>query len=223
MLENLAKTRRCEDAKPSLDESFSVPSSIYIRARHGFTQYYIAGDALAPPSMAHQTADEESRTRHWLALAVTSGVPEREQTAFERECRTAQSKWVRAAEVGNPRPRGHFLRQMGQSDRELVENANLNPGVPQALLLVNSEIASAKGALAPLSPQMIHVQKSPESDRFDAVCFVLFSRKPTAEERDAWKIGGSRELTRCRTLFLPCSTPPIFSSSNSSFLRLSPS
>lgn len=187
MLENLARKRGGEDAKPSLDESFSVPSSIYLRARHGFTQYYIAGDALAPPSVAQQKEEEESRMRHWRALAASAGVPEREQTVFERYCRTAQSKWVRAAEVGNPAPRGHFLREMGQSDRELVENANLKPGVPQALLLMNSEIASAKGALAPLSPLMLHVQKSPEADRLDAVCFVLFSRNPTVEERDAWE------------------------------------
>lgn len=210
LLENLAKKRGGENATPALDESFSVPSWAYFRAQSGFEKYYIAGDPLAPQSLAQIKAEEENRTRLWQTLAATAGIPEAEQANFIRYCQAARNKWVRASEVGNPSPRGHFLREMGQSDRELVENANLKPGVPQALLLMNSEIASAKGALAPLSPLMLHVQKSSEADRLDAVCFVLFSRKPTPQERDTWELAKQQGLHSVQDIVFALLNTPQF-------------
>lgn len=46
-------------------------------------------------------------------------------------------EFVRASEVASPAPPGHFLRQFGQSDREVIENANADASVPQALSLMN--------------------------------------------------------------------------------------
>jgi hypothetical protein len=44
---------------------------------------------------------------------------------------------LRASELPSPAPPGHFLRDFGQSDRQLIDNANLAPAVPQALTLLN--------------------------------------------------------------------------------------
>jgi hypothetical protein len=46
---------------------------------------------------------------------------------------------LRAADLRSPAPNGHFLREFGQSDRELVENANEGASVGQALMLLNGK------------------------------------------------------------------------------------
>lgn len=187
ILDNLAKQRGGQAATPTLDELFSVPSYDYIRARYVFTQFYMPGDALAPASKEQVRFEEEKRRSDWHTLADRLEIPENERAAFERHCQATMKKWVRAAEVGNPAPRGHFLREMGQSDRELVENANMKAGMPQALLLMNGEITSSKGLLSKFSPLMLHVRRASDPEILEAVCFALFSRKPTAGESDAWQ------------------------------------
>ena len=46
----------------------------------------------------------------------------------------------RASELRQPTSPGHFLRQFGQADRELVEDQWQNPTVPQSLALLNSAL-----------------------------------------------------------------------------------
>ncbi len=46
----------------------------------------------------------------------------------------------RASELRSPAPPGHFLQQFGQSDRELIENANTDPTVTQVLTLLNGPV-----------------------------------------------------------------------------------
>ena len=46
----------------------------------------------------------------------------------------------RASELRQPTPPGHFLRQFGQADRELVEDQWRNPTIPQSLTLLNSPL-----------------------------------------------------------------------------------
>ena len=55
--------------------------------------------------------------------------------------RRAQARdWPRAADLESPAPRGHYLREFGQSDRDLIDNANTDASMPQALVLMNSEL-----------------------------------------------------------------------------------
>ncbi|OYW29856.1 MAG: hypothetical protein B7Z47_04315, partial [Chthoniobacter sp. 12-60-6] len=55
--------------------------------------------------------------------------------------RHAQAKeWPRAADLESPAPRGHYLREFGQSDRDIIDNANTDASMPQALVLMNSEL-----------------------------------------------------------------------------------
>ncbi len=46
---------------------------------------------------------------------------------------------VRAADLKSPAPNGHFLREFGQSDRELVSNANYDATVGQSLMMLNGK------------------------------------------------------------------------------------
>lgn len=53
------------------------------------------------------------------------------------------SQMARASELESPARRGHFLREFGQSDREVIENAANAASVPQALNLLNGQIVEA--------------------------------------------------------------------------------
>ncbi len=53
------------------------------------------------------------------------------------------STMARASELQSPAPAGHFLREFGQSDREVIENAGDGASVPQALNLLNGTIVEA--------------------------------------------------------------------------------
>ena len=90
---------------------------------------------------------------------------------------------VRASEIVSPAPAGHFLRQFGQSDREIIENSNDDASITQALRLLNGEtlywLTRQNSALN------IAVQKaSNPRRRMDTVFQSFFSRLPTPREQE---------------------------------------
>lgn len=91
--------------------------------------------------------------------------------------------FVRASELRSPADNGHFLRQFGQSDREIIQNASREPSVDQALTLLNS----------PIFDQMFHDKSKLAIDLATAadveekknlVFLALLSRYPRDEERE---------------------------------------
>lgn len=102
--------------------------------------------------------------------------------SFENFQRTLHQTWSRAAELPSPAPRGHFLREFGQSDREIIENASDEASVPQALTMMNgsllSQITSAWSTLS------INLRKAKTNDeKIDTLFLSLYSRKPSAREK----------------------------------------
>jgi hypothetical protein len=93
--------------------------------------------------------------------------------------------WLRSAEIESPAPRGHYLREFGQSDRETIENANYDASVPQVLALMNSQLLPQ--ILEKYSQLMLTVNKAPyPDDKVDAIFTTLLSRKPTPAEKEKW-------------------------------------
>ena len=45
---------------------------------------------------------------------------------------------MRASELRSPMPNGHFLRQFGQSNREVIENSSKDSDVTQILSILNA-------------------------------------------------------------------------------------
>lgn len=98
--------------------------------------------------------------------------------------KTLHQTWCRAAELPSPAPRGHFLREFGQSDRDIIENANDEASVPQALAMMNSSlVAQLSGGWSELAMNLRKCQ-SPE-DKINTLYLSLFSAKPTAKEQAA--------------------------------------
>jgi hypothetical protein len=106
------------------------------------------------------------------------------------QSRRAQAKdWPRAAELDSPAPRGHYLREFGQSDRDLIDNANSDASMPQALVLMNSELFEA--ILKPHTQLRLNLAaaKYPD-DQLTALYLTLLSRLPTEAEQAAWAKSG---------------------------------
>lgn len=101
---------------------------------------------------------------------------------FENYQKTLHQTWSRAAELPSPAPRGHFLREFGQSDREIVENASDEASVPQALTMMNGSLpAQITGAWSMLS---INLRKAATNeDKINTFFLSLYSRPPSAKEK----------------------------------------
>jgi len=93
---------------------------------------------------------------------------------------------MRASELPQPTPPGHFLREFGQSDRETIENANTDPAVTQVLRLMNGFVDNSIGK----DPNTVLVGNVLESDgprdSVETIYLTLLSRQPTSKELAIW-------------------------------------
>jgi hypothetical protein len=137
------------------------------------------GDGKIKPTKAEVA---EAEIRAWSEEAMFYAIPRRQWRDYYRSRAQQSRQWLRAAEIESPAPRGHYLREFGQSDREIIENSNHEASVSQALALMNGE----------LLPQIVHrysqlmltVGKARSADeRIDAAYLAVLSRKPTAKEK----------------------------------------
>ncbi len=117
--------------------------------------------------------------------AAFFGIPEKERRNYINSREQISRNWLRAAELESPAPRGHYLREFGQSDRETIENANNEASVPQALAMMNGQLLPQ--ILGRYSQLMLTINKAQyPDDKVEAAYMTLLSRKPTSREKDAW-------------------------------------
>jgi len=120
---------------------------------------------------------------HELAeLKVSAGV-EPAAKAKEADPRWSRltSGWVRASELAVPVPRGHFLRQFGQSDRREIDAFSRDAKVTHALALMNGDLTDA--VLSPTSLLMKSLTTlEGRDDRIRALYQSILVRAPTDEE-----------------------------------------
>ncbi|MEM8866853.1 MAG: DUF1549 domain-containing protein [Verrucomicrobiota bacterium] len=90
----------------------------------------------------------------------------------------------RASELNSPENNGHLLQIFGQSDRELIENAETGSNIIQALFLMNS--AQTNKIMVERSTPVMEARlaKTPEA-KLETLYIGFLSRKPTDQERDA--------------------------------------
>ncbi|MEM9400001.1 MAG: DUF1549 and DUF1553 domain-containing protein [Verrucomicrobiota bacterium] len=92
--------------------------------------------------------------------------------------------FVRAAELQSPMYPGHFLRQFGQSDREIIDNADKEASVPQALTLMNSQYLQSLIRRESLLTR--NVMSAEEPGRKAEIMFMSFlAREPSQVELEA--------------------------------------
>jgi len=88
---------------------------------------------------------------------------------------------ARAVELDSPARRGHFLRDFGQSDRDVIENATSNASVPQALYLLNSPLSVAiSNSNSVLGARL--EQSADPTKKIETIYRAMLTRKPTERE-----------------------------------------
>jgi hypothetical protein len=138
---------------------------------------------------------EEKRVAIFRAEARRLKIPSNLVERYVETRRGHAREWMRAADLESPAPRGHALRDFGQSDRNMVEKANRDTTIPQALVLMNSPLVEA--ILSPGTQLRLGIDaaKSPEQQA-EAVYIALLARRPTAGEAEAWSKARASGLDR---------------------------
>lgn len=89
---------------------------------------------------------------------------------------------VRASEMSLPVSPSHFLRQFGQSDRELISGGSTEGHVPQILTMFNGQISHK--LLYEGTVIYDEVMAAPElRDKIDVIFLSILSRKPSRTDR----------------------------------------
>ncbi|MDF1659844.1 MAG: DUF1549 domain-containing protein [Verrucomicrobiales bacterium] len=128
---------------------------------------------LPKPAMPEPPAELDPKQKEkWLA---------RQEKAY-RNYTSLISEMARASELESPAPRGHFLREFGQSDREVIENASDHASVPQALNLLNGPMVEALTNPFAVFGSRLHEAGDAE-EKIDMVFQAMLTREPTDRER----------------------------------------
>mgnify|MGYP001162998431 FL=1 len=98
-----------------------------------------------------------------------------------RHFRDVVRQMARAVELESPAKRGHFLRDFGQSDREVIDNSSSHASVPQALYLLNSPLSVAIQNSNAFLGGLLAALNKPE-DKIELIYRSMLTRKPTTLE-----------------------------------------
>jgi len=176
------------------DTLYKMNSNPAVLVSETWRKMWLPGYGPKPATEAELKAAEAKEAAQLAELAQRLQIPTERQNDFITHTKKILAEWHRASELDSPAPRGHPLRTLGQSDRDFVENANLQASIPQALMLMNNEIMTEKALLSPWSPLMLSVTKAKSAEQqLEAACMSLLSRKPTAEEK---ALCAARKLSR---------------------------
>jgi hypothetical protein len=120
--------------------------------------------------------DAASKLSGELVSEVVNGRGSRRKSTFGDE------SIARASERPQPEADDHFLRQFGQSERELADAASSEGGIPQVLMLLNGD---EHEMLAKPNSYVMHLVKNAgsQSAQIDLLYLSFFSRNPTGFER----------------------------------------
>ena len=95
---------------------------------------------------------------------------------------------VRASEVISPAPAGHFLRQFGQSDREIISSSTDEASISQALRLLNGE--GLGWIMKPNSALNSALQNEGRNRRKMDIVFQSFFARPASPSE--WELIGAQ-------------------------------
>ncbi len=130
-----------------------------------------------------EKAAEQARETLFLDEIKRFGITDID--GYLKSRRAHAREWPRAADLDSPAPRGHYLREFGQSDRDIIDNANADASMPQALVLMNSELFQT--ILKPCTQLKLNLDAAKYPDEQLRVVYqTLLTRDPTSAEKDAW-------------------------------------
>lgn len=89
---------------------------------------------------------------------------------------------LRASELPQPAPEGHFLRQFGQSDRSAIADSHTDGTVPQLLTMFNGPVTHMMLESGSVIYNEVTAATTP-SDQIDRIFLCLLARRPTTAEK----------------------------------------
>ena len=125
------------------------------------------------------TAEPKDFIRRYDKIKELTGA--RSKKNREKDHRYKGLLLVRASELPVPAPADHFLRQFGQSDRELIQGSSQEGSVPQVLQMFNGPITHMLLESGSLMHSNV-VKRSSLETRVDVIFKSILSRRPTAKD-----------------------------------------
>lgn len=104
------------------------------------------------------------------------------KAAREKDHRYKGQLLVRASELPLPTPPGHFLREFGQSDHELIQASSTEGSVPQVLQMFNGPITHMLLEEGSLMYHNVMAKGTPE-ERVRIIFLSILGRKPSKDEQ----------------------------------------
>lgn len=149
------------------------------KGKYGRTGGFIDGmiNSLYADEQAQLREEMNAQSKKELADWNVTKDQRKQYSNFDKAVRKSM---LRSSELAQPTDPGHFLREFGQSDRELVENSSDEASITQALALLNGPVLGAvSNRFSVLSRSM---KGETFRDRLDTIYLTMLSRKPTSEE-----------------------------------------
>jgi len=163
-----------------LDAGGELTSEMEAEEEGSDVRYITTSLPKAPEARRGKAHEKEARKR-----MVENGKLDRSDIEGMREDIKSYQKMVagmaRASELPSPAKRGHFLRDFGQSDREVIENAAEGASVPQALNLLNGPIVDSLTNRFSTFGRRIHAAGDVD-EKAHMIFQAMLTRKPTDEE-----------------------------------------
>lgn len=91
---------------------------------------------------------------------------------------------MRASELPQPLPEGHFLRQFGQSDRAVISDSHTDGTVPQLLTMFNGPVTHMMLEQGSVIYKEVMSEKQVDH-QIDKIFICLLSRRPNDKEKSA--------------------------------------
>lgn len=156
---------------------------------------------ISTSSMGEMMDDDDTDTRQVILKLPKPELPEMPAELEEnnRKNKSARKMWMneqkndykkyqklisemaRASELKSPARRGHFLRDFGQSDREVIENSSAHASVPQALNLLNGPIIQALTNNYSVFGKRLTGAGTPK-EKAEMIFQAMLTRQPTQNE-----------------------------------------
>ena len=163
-----------------LDAGGELTSEMEAEEEGSDVRYITTSLPKAPEARRGKAHEKEAGKR-----MVENGKLDRSDIEGMREDIKSYQKMVagmaRASELPSPAKRGHFLRDFGQSDREVIENAAEGASVPQALNLLNGPIVDSLTNRFSTFGRRIHAAGDVD-EKAHMIFQAMLTRKPTDEE-----------------------------------------
>ena len=132
---------------------------------------------VATVALTEKTTAEEllKKVEHLASISKEEGKEKNKRLYKGQEL-------VRASELPQPLPEGHFLRQFGQSDRQSIADSHTDGTVPQLLTMFNGPVTHMMLEQGSVIYNEVKVPTTVEG-QINKIFILVLNRHPTAAER----------------------------------------